>query len=129
MNPEADAADQPQNKYSKNTNYTSKVQDLRDLKSLFVIMSDFTTKGLIAFLAIVALWNVTKLPYYLSFNNDGNTAYNDHGIELSINLGHWVKVCLLRNLSYIAHFLGQLLSPHVELTITHETGPTHYLTQ
>jgi hypothetical protein len=49
------------------------------------------TKGAIAFLSIVMLWNVTKLPFYMSFNNDGNIAYNDHGIELSINLGHWVK--------------------------------------
>ena len=49
------------------------------------------TKGAIAFLSIVALWNVTKLPFYMSFNNDGDIAYNDHGIELSINLGHWIK--------------------------------------
>lgn len=49
------------------------------------------TKGIIAFLSIVLLWNVTKLPFYMSFNNDGNVAYNEHGIELSINLGHWIK--------------------------------------
>jgi hypothetical protein len=49
------------------------------------------TKLVIAFIAIVALWNVTKLPYYMSFGNDGNVSYDSHGIELSINMGHWVK--------------------------------------
>jgi len=48
-------------------------------------------KGAIAFMSIVMLWNLTKLPYYMSFNNDGDIAYNEHGIELSINLGHWIK--------------------------------------
>lgn len=48
-------------------------------------------KALIAFLAICGLWNVAKLPYFMSFNNDGNESYAKHGIELSINLGYWVK--------------------------------------
>ena len=49
------------------------------------------TKLSITLLALMCIWNLTKLPYYISFNNDGNTVYNSHGIELSINLGHWVK--------------------------------------
>ena len=48
-------------------------------------------KAAIAFMAIVALWNITKLPFLMSFGNDGNVAYNSRGVELSINLGHWVK--------------------------------------
>jgi hypothetical protein len=69
-------------------------------------MSDLTTKVVIAFLLIVALHNLTKLPFYIALNNDGNTAYNDHGIELSINLGHWVNVRMI-NVSYIARFFRQ----------------------
>lgn len=64
-------------------------------------MSELKTKVLIAFLAIVGLWNVMKLPYFMAYGNDGNTSYSDHGVELSINLGHWVKVCLTRNISYV----------------------------
>mmetsp|Transcript_5199 Transcript_5199/g.8876 ORF Transcript_5199/g.8876 Transcript_5199/m.8876 type:complete len:270 (+) Transcript_5199:126-935(+) len=48
-------------------------------------------KAAIAFMAIVALWNITKLPFLMSFSNDGNVAYNSRGVELSVNLGHWVK--------------------------------------
>jgi hypothetical protein len=51
----------------------------------------FVSRGLIALLGTIALWNLTKVPYFMSFNNDEDTAYNNHGIELSINLGHWVK--------------------------------------
>jgi hypothetical protein len=49
-------------------------------------------KVIIGTLLFVATWNLTKLPFYVSFNNDGDVAYNSHGIELSINLGHWLKV-------------------------------------
>jgi hypothetical protein len=52
---------------------------------------NLVTKGVIAFMSIVMLWNVTKLPFYMSFNKEGDIAYNKHGIELSINLGHWIK--------------------------------------
>jgi hypothetical protein len=55
-------------------------------------MSDFTTKIIIALLAVTGIWNICKIPYYMSYGQDGNTSYSDHGIELSINLGHWVKV-------------------------------------
>lgn len=48
-------------------------------------------KALTAFLLLIALWNLTKLPFLMAFGNDGNSTYNDHGIELSINLGHWIK--------------------------------------
>jgi FtsH-binding integral membrane protein len=54
-------------------------------------MNSLATKGLIGFLLVIVLWNVTKLPFLMSFNNDGDVEYNSHGIELSINLGHWVK--------------------------------------
>lgn len=46
---------------------------------------------LIIFIAFVGLWNVTKLPFLLAFNHDQDVAYNSHGIELSINLGHLVE--------------------------------------
>jgi len=51
----------------------------------------YLTKPFITFIAIVFIWNVTKLPFYMAFNNDGNEYYNSHGVELSINLGHFVK--------------------------------------
>jgi len=54
-------------------------------------MNVYATRALVTFLFVVSLWNLTKLPFYMSFNNDGDVAYNSHGIELSINLGHWVK--------------------------------------
>ena len=53
--------------------------------------SPLEKKALIAFLAVCGLWNVAKLPYFMSFNNDGNVSYAKHGIELSINLGYWIK--------------------------------------
>lgn len=56
-----------------------------------LVNESIVKKVTIAFIAIIGIWNITKLPYYMSFGNDGNTSYNSHGIELSINLGHWVK--------------------------------------
>ena len=53
--------------------------------------SDCSKKGIILFIAICGLWNVVKLPYYMSFYNPINEAYREHGIELSINLGYWVS--------------------------------------
>jgi hypothetical protein len=53
--------------------------------------SAWKSKAVIAFIVIIAILNVTKLPYFMSFGNDGNVSYNSHGIEVSINLGHWVK--------------------------------------
>ena len=52
--------------------------------------SEILVKIAIAFLAIICIWNLTKMPYYLGYGHDGNTSYESHGIELSINLGHWV---------------------------------------
>ena len=40
---------------------------------------------------VVLLWNLVKLPFYMAYNNDGNDEYNARGVELSINLGHWIK--------------------------------------
>ena len=54
-------------------------------------MQPVATKALIVLISVIALWNLFKLPYYISFGNDGNNGYSDHGVELSINLGHWVK--------------------------------------
>ena len=51
---------------------------------------DLKTTAAISFMMVVLLWNITKLPFYMAFNNDGNDEYNKRGIELSINLGHWV---------------------------------------
>jgi hypothetical protein len=56
------------------------------------ILPGLGKKVIIGFLLFVATWNLTKLPFYVSFNNDGDVAYNSHGVELSINLGHWLKV-------------------------------------
>lgn len=53
--------------------------------------SQLAKRSFVIFLAVVILWNVTKLPFLMAFNNDGNVFYNSHGMELSINLGHWVK--------------------------------------
>lgn len=54
--------------------------------------NDVGVKALITFLAIpVCLWNLTKMPFYMAFNQDGNDFYNSRGIELSINLGHWIE--------------------------------------
>jgi hypothetical protein len=54
-------------------------------------MSTLTTKLIIGFLLLVAAWNALKMPFLMAFGNDDNDTYNDRGIELSINLGHWVK--------------------------------------
>ena len=51
--------------------------------------SQLSKRRFIVFLALIILWNATKLPFLMAFNNDGNEFYNSHrGIELSINLGH-----------------------------------------
>ena len=64
------------------------------LKLIQTMMTPLTTGRLllIASLLLVAVWNVSKFPFLMAFNKDGNDVYNDRGIELSINLGHWVKV-------------------------------------
>jgi hypothetical protein len=44
---------------------------------------------LIAFLFLLPLWTFSKIPFYLGFKNDGN-ASDPYGLELSINLEHWI---------------------------------------
>ncbi|HSH74293.1 MAG TPA: hypothetical protein VLA09_01200 [Longimicrobiales bacterium] len=48
-------------------------------------------KILVFFLVGLCAWNVTKIPYYIAFDTaDTADAYVQHGLEGSINLGHWV---------------------------------------
>lgn len=48
-------------------------------------------KVLLVFLVGLCAWNLTKVPYYLAFDAaDAADAYARHGLEGSINLGHWV---------------------------------------
>ena len=54
-------------------------------------MMDLKTKGAIGFMMVVLLWNLVKLSFYVAYNNDDNDEYNARGVELSINLGHWIK--------------------------------------
>ncbi len=79
-------------------------------------------KVIMGFVALVAIWNLTKLPYYLGFNNDGNETYNDStGVELSINLGHWFDVsdvffyyyCFVVNYGFLKPPLFRFTSYHV----------------
>ena len=60
-------------------------------------MSTIIGKVIMGFVSLVALWNLSKVPFYLAFNNDGNDSYGDStGVELSINLGHWFEVSVTR---------------------------------
>jgi hypothetical protein len=48
-------------------------------------------KIIIFFLLFLCVWNLTKLPYYLVFDiSDTADSYARHGLEGSINLGHWI---------------------------------------
>jgi hypothetical protein len=48
-------------------------------------------KIVIVFLLGLCIWNLTKLPYIIFFDiNDISDAYARHGLEGSINLGHWI---------------------------------------
>jgi hypothetical protein len=50
-------------------------------------------KKILLFLLVgLCVWNLTKLPYYVAFDPaDATDAYARHGLEGSINLGHWVE--------------------------------------
>lgn len=48
-------------------------------------------KVLLFFLVGLCVWNLTKIPYYLAFDPADTDAYTAHGLEGSINLGHWVE--------------------------------------
>lgn len=50
-----------------------------------------TKKCTIALFAFIIIWNLSKFPYLLGFNHDGNRYYNSRGTEVSINLGHWLQ--------------------------------------
>jgi len=66
-------------------------------KANFITMSTIIGKVIMGFVSLVALWNLSKVPFYLAFNNDGNDCYSDStGVELSINLGHWFEVSVVR---------------------------------
>ena len=53
------------------------------------------SKLFMGFVATVALWNLSKLPFYMAFNNDQNGTYDKTtGIEMTINLGHMIEVCI-----------------------------------
>ena len=48
-------------------------------------------KILLVFLVGLCAWNLTKLPYYLSYDStDTTNAYVKHGLEGSINLENWL---------------------------------------
>lgn len=50
-------------------------------------------KGILLFFLVgLCVWNVTKIPYYIAFDPANVTdEYVSHGLEGSINLGHWVE--------------------------------------
>jgi hypothetical protein len=49
-------------------------------------------KILLFFLVGLCVWNLTKIPYYVAFDpTDTADTYAGHGLEGSINLGHWVE--------------------------------------
>jgi hypothetical protein len=49
-------------------------------------------KPLIFVIFVVVAWNVTKIPFYIAFDADGDTAYEKGGLEGSINLSMWINV-------------------------------------
>jgi hypothetical protein len=53
------------------------------------------SKLFMGFVVVVAAWNLSKLPFYMAFNNDQNGTYDQStGIEMTINLGHMIEVCM-----------------------------------
>ena len=49
-------------------------------------------KIIILFIVGLCAWNLTKIPYLISFDStDVSDDYAKHGLEGSINLGHWVE--------------------------------------
>lgn len=51
----------------------------------------FWRKTLIFSLVFLTAWTFTKVPYYIGFDADGDTAYEKGGLTGSINLAYWVK--------------------------------------
>lgn len=51
--------------------------------------SHFWRKFLIFWLVFLVAWNFTKVPFYVEFNPNGDTAYEKGGITGSINMAHW----------------------------------------
>ena len=45
-------------------------------------------KLLVGAFIFICAWNFTKVPYYLAFNANGDTPYEQSGLTLSINLVH-----------------------------------------
>lgn len=48
-------------------------------------------KLLIFALVFLPAWNLTKVPYYIQFNADGDTPYEKSGLAGSINLAYWIS--------------------------------------
>ncbi|GFH49876.1 hypothetical protein CTEN210_06352 [Chaetoceros tenuissimus] len=51
----------------------------------------FWRKILIFFILFLCLWNLSKVPYYIQFDKNGDSDYEKGGLTGSINLVYWVN--------------------------------------
>jgi hypothetical protein len=62
------------------------------MENLLEIAKSLWPKTLVLAIFILVVWNLTKVPFFMAFDADGDTAYEKGGLEGSINLSNWIHV-------------------------------------
>jgi hypothetical protein len=66
------------------------------MENLLQYVKSLWPKFLVFAILFLCTWNATKIPFYMAFDADGDTAYEKGGLEGSINLSNWIHVSSVR---------------------------------